>query len=114
MTDPELREPSRWILTVLASGRSHGYGLIEQTRILSVGRVDLRIATLYAALDRLAETGLVEIDGDEVVSGRLRRYFKITADGVERLRAEAARLEAAAAAARTALAVSARATAAPA
>ncbi len=94
MTKTELREPSFWVLTALAGGRNHGYALIQETNQLSSGRVDLKVPTLYAALDRLRDQGLVAIDGDEVIDGRLRRYFRLTDDGASRLRDEIERMEA--------------------
>jgi PadR family transcriptional regulator PadR len=94
MTTRELREPSFWILTALAAGRSHGYALLQETHDLSSGRVELKVPTLYAALDRLRSEGLVAIDGDEVIDGRLRRYFRLTDEGESRLTDEVARLEA--------------------
>jgi PadR family transcriptional regulator PadR len=94
MTNVELREPSFWVLTALAAGRSHGYALIQETSELSAGRVALKVPTLYAALDRLREQGLVAIDGDEVTDGRLRRYFRLTDEGEARLRDEITRMEA--------------------
>lgn len=89
-----MREPTFWVLTVLAAGRRHGYALIQEARELSDGRVDLKVATLYAALERLGEQGLVEVDGDEVVDGRLRRYFRITALGAAQLELQIQRFEA--------------------
>ena len=90
----ELREPTFWVLTVLAAGRRHGYALMQEARDLSGGRVDLKVATLYAALERLGKQGLVVADGDEIVDGRTRRYFRLTAEGASALSAEVARLEA--------------------
>ncbi len=98
-----LREPSFWVLTALAAGRNHGYALLEETGVLSAGRVDLKVPTLYAALDRLREQGLVALDGDEVRDGRLRRYFRLTDAGAARLSEEIERLEANARAARARL-----------
>jgi PadR family transcriptional regulator, regulatory protein PadR len=90
----DMREPTFWVLTVLAAGRRHGYSLINEARELSEGRVDLKVATLYAALDRLGEQGLVAVDGDEVVDGRLRRYFRLTDAGATALEEQVARIEA--------------------
>ena len=101
--DVELREPAFWILTALARGRRHGYGVIDDARRLSDGRVELRVATLYASLERLVADGLIAADGDEIHDGRVRRYFRITDDGVARLGLEADRLAASAAAARASL-----------
>lgn len=94
MVEPEVREPTFFVLAALASGAKHGYALIKDTAELSDGRVNLRVGTLYAALDRLQEQGLVAIAGEEVVDGRHRRYFALTDDGEALLEAEAARLEA--------------------
>lgn len=103
MKRSELREPSFWVLTALAAGRSHGYALIQETRLLSSGRVDLKVPTLYAALDRLSQQDLVAPDGDEVMDGRLRRYFRLTDNGATRLSEEVDRLEANARAAKARL-----------
>ena len=91
------------ILTALAAGSQHGYGIIIDVRGVSGGRVGLRAGTLYSALDRLRAGGLIVVDREEVVGGRLRRYYRLTPAGARRLAAEAARLQAAAAAALTRL-----------
>ena len=53
---------------------------------ISGGRVELRSATLYAALGRLTAERLVEADREESIAGRLRRYYRLTpAGGPERL-----------------------------
>jgi PadR family transcriptional regulator, regulatory protein PadR len=92
MTDSEMREPTFLVLAALADGRKHGYALINEAAKLSEGRVQLKVGTLYAALDRLGEQGLVEAAGDEIVDGRLRRYYSLTNVGVDRLEREAARM----------------------
>src|SRR5687767_4748154 len=48
-----MREPTLWILTVLAAEPQHGYGLIQETGRLTGHRVRLRAGALYAHLDRL-------------------------------------------------------------
>jgi len=87
-----LREPTLLILTSLAAGPRHGYGVIQEVAELSGGRVVLRAGTLYGALDRLVEDGFVAPDREEVKDGRLRRYYRITAEGRRLLAAEADRL----------------------
>jgi DNA-binding PadR family transcriptional regulator len=89
----ELREPTFLLLTALAAGRRHGYALIEDVTRLSGGQVVLRPGTLYAALDRLVEDGWVSVDGEEVVSGRLRRYFVLTDVGGTQLEAHAKKMQ---------------------
>lgn len=87
-----MREPTFLILTALAAGPRHGYGIIQEVIALSEQRVTLLPGTLYTALDRLTAQGLVEPDREEVVDGRLRRYYRLTGGGVDALRAETARL----------------------
>lgn len=91
MSTTRLQEPSFLILTALAAGPQHGYGVLKDVETLSGGSVVLRVGTLYGALDRLADEGLVELDREEVVDSRLRRYYRLTDDGRARLEAEAAR-----------------------
>jgi DNA-binding PadR family transcriptional regulator len=80
-----MREPTFLILTALAREPLHGYGIITEVADLSAGRLALRPGTLYGALDRLTEDGLIEADHEEVVDGRLRRYYKLTDDGAAAL-----------------------------
>ena len=91
MTSP-LQEPTFLILAALAEEPMHGYGVIQEVAALSDGRVKLRPGTLYGALDRLVEQGLVTADREEVVDGRLRRYYRLTDEGAGFLDAEAQRL----------------------
>lgn len=81
------------ILTALAAGSQHGYGIITDVTGISGGRMQLRAGTLYTALDRLRAEGLIEVDREEVVDSRLRRYYRLTPAGAERLAEEAARLK---------------------
>jgi PadR family transcriptional regulator PadR len=87
-----MREPTFWILTALAGGPQHGYGVIQQVLRLSDGQVTLLAGTLYAALDRLAAEGLIEIEREEIVDGRNRRYYRLSSGGTEALAAETERL----------------------
>ena len=87
----ELREPTFFMLTALADEPRHGYGIIQEVERLSEGRTRLRAGTLYAALDRLGEEGLIEIAREEVVDGRLRRYYRLTQVGSSTLEVESKR-----------------------
>jgi DNA-binding PadR family transcriptional regulator len=98
-----MQEASFLILTALAAGSRHGYAIVTDVATISDGRVRLRAGTLYTALDRLRVDGLVEIDREEIVENRLRRYYRLTADGRTQLAAEATRLRSNAAAAFTRL-----------
>jgi DNA-binding PadR family transcriptional regulator len=104
----ELREPTYLVLTALAAGRRHGYALIKDVQELSGDRVTLRAGTLYGMLDRLVDEGLVGPDGEEVVDGRLRRYYRLTDTGASELQAAAERMAMSAKVALTRLAASQR------
>jgi DNA-binding PadR family transcriptional regulator len=92
MTERSLREPTFLILTSLAAGAQHGYGIMTDVSRISDGRVRLRAGTLYATLNRLAVERLVEVDREEIVDGRLRRYYRLTPQGGQRLEAEVDRM----------------------
>jgi len=85
-----------FVLTALAGGPRHGYGIVGEVEELSRGRVKLKIGSLYGVLDRLAAEGLIEADREEAHEGRLRRYYRLTRDGRGAL-AEEAEVHAAAA-----------------
>jgi DNA-binding PadR family transcriptional regulator len=94
MSQRSMHEPTFLILTALAAGPQHGYGIMTDVRAISGGRVKLGAGTLYAALDRLSADQLVDVDREEVVATRLRRYYRLTPAGAERLAVEADRLRA--------------------
>jgi DNA-binding PadR family transcriptional regulator len=87
-----MQEPTFLILAALAEGPTHGYGVIRAVDTLSHGEVVLRPGTLYGALDRLAEQGLVEVDREQAVDGRLRRYYRLTDGGAAALAVQVKRL----------------------
>lgn len=94
-----MREPTYFLLLALAEEPRHGYGAAKRAEELSHGRVKITAGTLYGALDRLVDDGVVIVDREEVVRGRKRRYYRITDEGRLELAAEVARLHAAASAA---------------
>jgi len=89
-----IQEPTFLILTALAAGPQHGYGIMTDAARISGGRVTLRAGTLYAALDRMRGERLIDVDREEVVDGRLRRCYKLTPAGAKVLADEAARMQA--------------------
>ena len=78
-----------YVLTALADGPRHGYGIVGEVAELSRGRVTLKIGSLYGVLERLAAEGMIEPDRDESHDGRLRRYYRLTKDGRRALAEEA-------------------------
>ena len=108
-----MAQPVFWILTALAGGRRHGYEIMRETAEGSGERVSLKATTLYAALDRLEREQLICTDGEEIVNGRARRYYRITDEGTARLGLEVELLEQSARAARASMSTGRAATVSP-
>jgi DNA-binding PadR family transcriptional regulator len=94
MSSRGMTETAYFVLTALVQEPRHGYGIVADVEALSGGRVELKIGSLYGALDRLVSDGLVELDREEAWQGRLRRYYRLTSAGRQALAAEAERLAA--------------------
>lgn len=94
MTERAMQEPTLLLLTALADAPRHGYALIQEIAAISGGRVRMRTGTLYGALDRLLQQGLIRVESEEVVDGRARRTYALAEDGRTALAAEADRLRA--------------------
>ena len=85
------------ILLALADGELHGYAIMKGVAARSDGTMRLGPGTLYGALKRLLEAGLVEEGGDRADPERgdeRRRYYRLTHVGLAVARAEARRLDA--------------------
>jgi DNA-binding PadR family transcriptional regulator len=82
------------ILLALAQGPAHGYALIRRIGEQSDGAIELSTSSLYAALAKMAQAGLVADAGrvNEGSGGPPRRTFRITALGRRAARLEAVRL----------------------
>lgn len=72
------------ILEALLREPSHGYRIAQQIKERSQGVLDFKEGTLYPALHKLENDGLVE-SYDAVEKGRQRRYYRITKAGREAL-----------------------------
>ena len=84
------------ILLALAGGDLHGYAIMKDVAQRSNGSVRLGPGTLYGALRRLLEAGLVEESGERADPERddeRRRYYRLTPLGLAVARAEARRLD---------------------
>jgi DNA-binding PadR family transcriptional regulator len=85
------------ILLALVDGERHGYAIMKEVVERTGGAVRLGPGTLYGALKRLLEGGLVEEGGERADPGlgdERRRYYRLTERGLAVARAEAQRLEA--------------------
>ncbi len=95
-TPAAMRESTFFLLASLLDGPLHGYAIIKRASEISEDRVRLTAGTLYGALERLLGQRMVAVDGEEVVSGRARRYYRLTSAGREAVALEAERMQKAA------------------
>jgi PadR family transcriptional regulator, regulatory protein PadR len=72
------------LLSVLVRGPGHGYEVITRLRETSEGAFELPEGTVYPALHRLDEAGLLASTWT-VVNGRRRRIYRVTTAGQEAL-----------------------------
>ncbi len=100
MTDPidphlPLTPVAFEILLCLSTGEKHGYAILREIEERTGGRLGLHAGSLYRAMARLVDEGLLRtVEAPERESDRRRRYYAVTALGREVARAEALRLHA--------------------
>lgn len=85
------------ILLALGDGPRHGYAIIRDIEERTDGAMRLRSGTLYTALQRLQDGGLIREGGRRPAPDRddqRRRYYEITRVGRQVAKLEAARLAA--------------------
>jgi DNA-binding PadR family transcriptional regulator len=96
------------ILLTLADGEAHGYAIMQEVARRSAGAVRLGPGTLYGAISRLLDDGLIEESEerpDPEIDDTRRRYYRLTRFAGQVLRAETERLAALVRAARATKAI---------
>ena|SRR6476646_2986611 len=93
MTTP-LTPQAFQILLSLADGRDlHGYAIIQDVSERTGNEIRLTASTLYAAIRRMLEAGLIaEVDAPEESGGAPRRCYRLTRAGRQLAQHEAERL----------------------
>jgi DNA-binding PadR family transcriptional regulator len=84
------------ILVALAGADRHGYSIMQEIAERTGGAIRLSPSTLYSAIKRLLEAGLIEeLDErpDPEHDDERRRYYRLTADGRRAAIEEARHLE---------------------
>jgi PadR family transcriptional regulator, regulatory protein PadR len=76
------------ILSLLEHEPRHGYELSKLIESRSAGALRFHVASLYPLLYRLEERGWIEGRWVEKANQRRRRYYSITAHGIEVLEAQ--------------------------
>lgn len=90
-----LSAPVFHILIALADGEAHGYAIMRKAAERSEGSVRLGAGTLYGAISRLLDDGLIEESEerpDPEMDDTRRRYYRLTHFGGRVLAAETQRL----------------------
>lgn len=102
-----LREPTFFILLSLVPGKKHGYAILKDVEEISSGRIRLSTGTLYGALGRLLDQGLIERvpneAGETSRPGLPRKAYLLTVEGRRLLEVETNRLKSLVAAAQNRL-----------
>ena len=96
-TDPNgmlpLTHLSYHVMLAIADAPLHGYGIIKEVAARTGGAMELEAGTLYAAIRRMNDEGLLEDAPDPQDGGdSRRRYYRLTAFGRDVLEAESRRL----------------------
>ncbi len=84
------------ILLALVGEDRHGYGIIKDVEYRTEGRVLLKPGTLYQAIKRLLDAGLIDeadAKADTEINDERRRYYRLSGAGQAVVSAEAERLE---------------------
>jgi transcriptional regulator len=78
------------ILKVIALGPVHGYAIAQRLAQVSHGVVQVPEGSLYPALHRLENRGLLTADWKETETGREAKFYRLTRKGSRQLKTEAA------------------------
>lgn len=80
------------ILLSLHEGDLHGYAILQAVEARLAGKLPMRTGTIYRALARLLDEGLIRRTDAATDDDPRRRYYAITRLGRETAKAEAHRL----------------------
>lgn len=76
------------LLSILASGESYGYAIIQRVHDLSEGELAWKDGMLYPVLHRLEDADLIKATWRKSETGRRRKYYSITPKGRQALETE--------------------------
>jgi PadR family transcriptional regulator PadR len=78
------------ILQVVAAGAIHGYALAHRIRLISRDTLQIQQGSLYPALHRLENRGLLAAEWKESETGRDAKFYRLTPKGRAQLKTETA------------------------
>lgn len=73
------------VLAILAEGDSYGYAILQRVREVSGGRMEWTDGMLYPVLHRLERLGHIAARWETAESGRRRKYYRVTPQGLGQL-----------------------------
>ena len=76
------------VMRAVADEPLHGYALVHRLKLISGGRLDVPQGSLYPALHRLENRGMLKADWQETPSGREAKVYRLTAKGRKQLETE--------------------------
>ena len=76
------------ILKAVSLGPLHGYGVLLRIQQISRNGLAIQQGSLYPALYRLEDQGLIASEWGESENNRKAKYYKLTAAGRKRFREE--------------------------
>jgi PadR family transcriptional regulator len=77
-----------FVLSVLMSGPSYGYEIIQRVHQITEGDVKWSSSTLYPVLHKLENERLLDSFWQDVEKGPARKYYRLTSKGRARLETE--------------------------
>lgn len=78
------------VLKTLSGGRRHGFAILRWIEETSGDAIQVEEGSLYPALYRLEERGLIEAEWGVSELGRRAKFYELTTKGRQQLRAETA------------------------
>jgi PadR family transcriptional regulator PadR len=76
------------VMRAVADEPLHGYALVHRLKLISGGRLDVPQGSLYPALHRLENRGMLKAEWQQTASGREAKVYRLTAKGRKQLEAE--------------------------
>ena len=79
------------ILQIVAAGPIHGYAVAHRIRLISRDLLQVQQGSLYPALHRLENRGLLAAEWNASETGRDAKFYRLTPKGRAQLKAETAK-----------------------
>jgi PadR family transcriptional regulator PadR len=76
------------ILKAVSLGPLHGYGVLLRIQQISLNRLEIQQGSLYPALYRLEDQGLIASEWGESDNNRKAKFYRLTATGRRKLQTE--------------------------